>query len=187
MSYRQLEGFTRALHKLVPQLPPGDYSDLRKYSLALNPDPYRHLKEIDEPITIAVDFTGIKVHRTVGWVERKHGKKKRYVKLHFAVYARTKEVVSLEIPTNDVHNIKDRIDVEGPEWKRVVYKRLRTLVEGFNGQVKSRAAYSWLTWQGLGNASIHVCLVLMVVYAVFGVVRRRFREVFGFMSLWGGS
>lgn len=66
MSYRQLERFTRALHRLVPQLPPGDYSDLRKYSLALNPDPYRHLKEIDESITIAVDFTGIKVHRTVG-------------------------------------------------------------------------------------------------------------------------
>ena len=26
MPYRQLEGFTRALHRLVPQLPPGDYS-----------------------------------------------------------------------------------------------------------------------------------------------------------------
>ena len=33
MPYRQLEGFTRALHKLVPQLPSGDYSGLRKRSL----------------------------------------------------------------------------------------------------------------------------------------------------------
>jgi hypothetical protein len=56
----------------------------------------------------------------------------------------------------DVLTVKDRIDVEGPEWMRVVYKRLRAVVEGFNGRVKSRLAYQRLTWQGLGNASIHV-------------------------------
>jgi len=37
--YRQLEGFTIALHRLVLPLPPVDYSDLRKRSLDLNPDP----------------------------------------------------------------------------------------------------------------------------------------------------
>ena len=104
--YRQLEGFTRALHRLVPPLPPGDYSGLRKRSLALNPDPYRHLKETDEPVTIAVDSTGVKVHRAGGWVERKHGKKKRYVKLHFAVDVETKEVVAMEISTDDMHDVK---------------------------------------------------------------------------------
>ncbi|GAG04054.1 unnamed protein product, partial [marine sediment metagenome] len=106
MPYRQLEGFTRALHKLVPQLPPGDYSGLRKRSLALNPDPYHALKETDEPITIAVDSTGVKVHRAGGWVERKHGKKKRYVKLHFAADVKTKEVVAMEVSTDDVHDVK---------------------------------------------------------------------------------
>ena len=68
--------------------------------------------------------------------------------------------------TDDVLTVKDRIDVEGPEYKRVIYKRLRALVEGFIGRVKSRLAYGRLTWQGLGNVSIHVSLVLMVVYAV---------------------
>jgi len=66
----------------------------------------------------------------------------------------------------DVLTVKDRIDVEGPGWKRVIYKRLRAVVEGFNGRAKSRLAYDRLTWQGLGNASIHVGLVLMVAYAV---------------------
>ncbi len=61
---------------------------------------------------------------------------------------------------------RDRIDLEGPKYKRVVYKRLRALVEGFIGRVKSRLAYGRLTWQGLENVSIHVSLVLMVVYAV---------------------
>ena len=66
----------------------------------------------------------------------------------------------------DVLTVKDRIDVEGPEWMRAVYKRLRAVVEGFNGRVKCRLGYGRLTWQGLENASIHVSLVLMVVYAV---------------------
>ena len=104
--YRQLEGFTRSLHKLIPQLPPGDYSGLRKRSLSLNPDPYRHLKETDEPVTIAVDSTGVKVRLAGGWVERKHGKRKRYVKLHFAVDVETKEVVAMEVTTDDVHDVK---------------------------------------------------------------------------------
>ncbi len=104
--YRQLEGFTRSLHKLIPQLPQGDYSGLRKRSLTLNPDPYQALKETDKPITIAVDSTGVKVRLAGGWVERKHGKKKRYVKLHFAVDVETKEIVALEVSTDDVHDVK---------------------------------------------------------------------------------
>ena len=65
----------------------------------------------------------------------------------------------------DVLTVKDRIDVEGPEWKRAIYERMRAMSESLNGRVKSRLAYSRLTWQGLENASIHVSLVLMVVYA----------------------
>ncbi|MCJ7767376.1 transposase [Candidatus Bathyarchaeota archaeon] len=68
-------------------------------------------------------------------------------------------------PTN-VLTVKDRIDVEGPEHLRVIYKGLRAKAESLNGRVKTRLAYSRLTWQGLRNASIHVCLVCCVVYAV---------------------
>ena len=66
----------------------------------------------------------------------------------------------------DVLTVKDRIDVEGPEYKRFVYKRLRSVVEGFIGRVRCRLAYGRLTWQGLENAGIHVSLIFCVVYAV---------------------
>jgi len=66
----------------------------------------------------------------------------------------------------DVLSVRDRIDVEGPDWMRTIYKRLREAAEGFNGRAKSRLAYQRLTWQGLENACIHVGLVLMVAYAV---------------------
>jgi len=57
----------------------------------------------------------------------------------------------------DVLTVKDRIDVEGPEHLRVVYKMLRAKSESLNGRVKVRLAYSRLTWQVLGTlASIRV-------------------------------
>ena len=72
----------------------------------------------------------------------------------------------------DVLTVKDRIDVEGPEHLRVVYKRMRAMVESLNGRVKSRMAFSRFTWQGLGNASVHTCLVLCLVYAAVIVASR---------------
>jgi hypothetical protein len=106
MPYRQLEGFTRSLHTLVPALRPGDYSGLRKRILRLSVDPYRSLKETEEPVSIAVDSTGIKVQKAGGWIERVHGKKKRYVKLHFAVNTETHEVVAMEVSTDDAHDVR---------------------------------------------------------------------------------
>jgi len=66
----------------------------------------------------------------------------------------------------DALSVKDRIDVEGPEYLRSVYHRLRAPAEGFIGRAKSRLAYQRLTWQGVDNACIHVCIVLSVAYAV---------------------
>jgi hypothetical protein len=104
MPYRQLEGFTRGLHRLVPKLPSADYAGLRRRILKLDTTPYQALSEADGPITIAVDSTGIRVHKAGGWVERVHGLRKRYVKLHFAVNVETKEVVAMEVTTDDVHD-----------------------------------------------------------------------------------
>ncbi len=50
---------------------------------------------------------------------------------------------------SDVLTVKDRIDVEGPEHLRVIYKGLRAMSESLNGRVKARLAYSRLTWQGI--------------------------------------
>ena len=107
MPYRQLEGYTRILHRLVPTTPPrADYSGLRRRILSLPVDPYHDLKETNEPVTIAVDSTDISVHKAGGWIERKHGKNKRIVKLHFAVNTVTHEVVSMEVTTDDEHDVK---------------------------------------------------------------------------------
>jgi hypothetical protein len=80
----------------------------------------------------------------------------------------------------EVLSVKDRIDVEGPEYLRCIYHRLRAPTEGLIGRVKSRLALQRLTWQGLDNVCIHVCLVLMVAYAVciaaYGLERPDLRQ-----------
>jgi hypothetical protein len=67
---------------------------------------------------------------------------------------------------SEVLSVKDRIDVDGPEHLRVIYKMLRSKSESLNGRVKARLAFSRLTWQGLRNACIQTCLVFSVVYSI---------------------
>jgi len=68
MPYRQIEGFTRALNRLVPRLPTVDYSWARRLRLDLSP--YESLRGYNGPIVIAVDLSGVSVHKCGGWVER---------------------------------------------------------------------------------------------------------------------
>jgi hypothetical protein len=144
MPYRQLEGYTRALHRLVPQLPPADYSGIRKRILRLNVDPYMHLSRSSDPITIALDSTGVKVEKAGGWIERKHGKKKRYVKLHFAVRVDTHEVVSMEVTTDDVHDSKEAAGLlEGAERRANVEEAL------LDGAYDSEEVYEELERRGI--------------------------------------
>jgi hypothetical protein len=90
MPYRQLEGFTRALHRLIPRLPPVDYSWVRRRILRIDLRPYMSLSSYDGPVSIAVDSSGVRVCRCGGWVERVYGRRKRYIKIHFTVDINTK-------------------------------------------------------------------------------------------------
>ena len=124
MPYRQLEGYTNTLHMLVPELPSGDYSGLRKRILRLPVDPYKGLSDSNEPVCIALDSTGLKVEKAGGWIERKHGKKKRYVKLHFAVRVDTHEVVAMEVTTDDAHDVKEASGLVDGALRRIRVSRV---------------------------------------------------------------
>jgi len=103
LPYRQLEGFTRALNRLLPRLPPADYSGLRRRVLEIDLSPYEGFESSDE-VVIAVDSTGVRVHKAGGWVEREHGKKKRYVKIFFAVDVETKQALAMLVTTDGTHD-----------------------------------------------------------------------------------
>jgi hypothetical protein len=52
------------------------------------------LSGYDEPVSIAVDSSGVRVY----------GRRKRYIKIHFAVDINTKEVISMDVTMDDVHD-----------------------------------------------------------------------------------
>jgi len=102
MPYRQIEGFTRSLHRLIPRLPTIDYSWTGRLRLDLSP--YESLSGYYGPVAIAVDSSGVSVHKCGGWVERLYGGKRRYVKIHFAVDVKMREVLAMYVTTDDIHD-----------------------------------------------------------------------------------
>lgn len=82
--------------------------------------------------------------------------------LHVILWRRLKRRVN----PSDVLSVKDRIDVEGPMHLRSVYHWLWAPNEGLFGRAKCKLNFYRLTWQGLGNVCIHVCLAMSVAYSV---------------------
>jgi hypothetical protein len=144
MPYRQVEGFTRALSRLIQRLPTVDYSWVRRRMLGLDLSPYESLRGCDGPVVIAVDSSGVSVHKCGGWVERLYGRKKRYVKIHFAVDVRTKEVLAMDVTTDDIH------DSEVLPSLIANASRHRSIAEAFmDGAYDSSKTYALLRKMGI--------------------------------------
>jgi len=55
----------------------------------LDLSPYESLSGYDGPVAIAVDSSGVSVHKCGGWVVRLYGGRRRCVKIRFAVDVKT--------------------------------------------------------------------------------------------------
>lgn len=114
LPYRQSEGFIRAMAKYVDGLQVPDYSTIdrrvNKLSLSLE----ETLVKSNGPVSIAVDASGMKVHNGGDWIRRVWRVKKGYLKIHFAVNIKTKQVVSMDVSSEKVH--------DGKRLKRLVKK-----------------------------------------------------------------
>ena len=104
LPYRQLEGFTSGLSKYVEGLTVPDYTtlDRRVNSLDLNFD--EALTVSSEPVYVALDSTGIKVHNSGDWIRRRFKVRKGYLKVHIAVNVETKQIVAFEVTREYVHD-----------------------------------------------------------------------------------
>ena len=102
LPYRQTEGFVKALSKYMEGLPAPDYTTLHKRMNRLNVD--LGVKDIqpDEPLSIAVDASGIKVANSGDWIRRVWKVRKGYLKIHLAVDVKHKEIVAIEVTSEKV-------------------------------------------------------------------------------------
>ena len=95
LPYRQLEGFTRALSKWEPRREVPDYLTtcrrVNRLDIGLEPR-----LNPDEPVTLAVDASGIKVADRGEWIRTKWRRRRGFLKIHIAVNIETKQIVAVE-------------------------------------------------------------------------------------------
>jgi len=144
LPYRQLEGFTRGLSKYVDGVRAPDYTTLNRRVNRLNISINETLVKLDEPVYIALDSTGIKVHNSGDWIRRRFKVRKGYLKVHIAVNVKTKQIISLDVTREYVH--------DGKRLRRLVEEsRRRVNVKGVigDGAYDSRQNFKLLAKRGI--------------------------------------
>jgi Transposase DDE domain len=111
LPYRQTEGIIKATGKnIIPNHP--SYGQICRRLSRLDIDSSSSRIEDDDDddygdIVIAIDSTGIKVTNRGQWLRDKWNiRKKGYLKIHVAVNVKTKEILSLEVTDEKVHDGK---------------------------------------------------------------------------------
>lgn len=102
LPYRSLEGFARSLMKLLQlEQDVPDHSHISRRSKTLQVEIPRQSR--NEPRHVVVDSTGLKIYGEGEWKVRKHGasKRRRWIKVHLATDADTKDILAVEVTTDD--------------------------------------------------------------------------------------
>jgi hypothetical protein len=106
LPYRQTEGFVTFLSKHIDGLKAPDYSALNRRVNKLDIQLEDSLLKSNDPVSIAVDSTGVKVHNGGDWMRHVWKVRKGYLKIHFAVNIKTKQFVSMDVTSEKVHDSK---------------------------------------------------------------------------------
>jgi len=137
LPFRQEEGFVNALSKHVEGLKVPDYTTIWERTQDL--DMTLEGVKTNQPISVAIDSSGIKVSNSGDWIRKKWKVKRGYLKIHFAVDIRTKQVVSMDVSSEKVR--------DGKRLKRLVDRaeesvRVRRVLG--DGAYDSRANFNFL-------------------------------------------
>ena len=144
LPYRQTEGFIRAISKHVDGLQAPDYSTIDRRVNKQNLGLEDTLVRSKDPVSIAVDASGIKVHNGGDWIRRVWKVKKGYLKIHFAVDIKTGQIVSMDVSSEKVHDGKRLKKLVKKASKNVRVKRVLA-----DGAYDSRENFSFLSDQGI--------------------------------------
>ena len=142
--YRQTEGFVHFLSRFVEGLQAPDYSTIDRRVNRLHVDLDESLLRSNNPVSIAVDSSGVKVHNGGDWIRHVWKVKKGYLKIHFAVDTKTGQVVSMDVSSEKVG--------DGKRLKRLVKRaeekvRVRRVLA--DGAYDSKANFNFLAQEGI--------------------------------------
>ena len=137
LPFRQEEGFVKSISRYVDGLKAPDWSTIweRTKSLDMKLDGVR----TDQPISVAIDSSGIKVTNSGDWMRKKWKVKRGYLKIHLAVDARSKQAVSMQVTEESVSDGSQT----GPLVQEAMSKNEIGRVYG-DGAYDSRANFNFL-------------------------------------------
>jgi hypothetical protein len=111
LPYRQTEGIAQGHAKgKVPSIP--NYTTINRrinrLDIQIKDTDTKNKEFKDEYIIIAIDSTGIKVTNRGQWIQDKWNvRTKGYLKIHIAVNLKTKEILSMKVTDEHVHDSKE--------------------------------------------------------------------------------
>ena len=99
MPYRQMEGFSITLSKVLPGLQSADYTTLFR-RIQRMPIVLPEIQEQGDELVVAVDSTGIKVTNRGEWMREMGRVRRGWIKAHIIVDVKSKDLLGIEI-TNE--------------------------------------------------------------------------------------
>lgn len=103
--YRMVQGIVRGLSEYV-RIEEIHFTHIRRRMIKIKPSIVND-NDTEEPIALVVDASGLTVSKKGDYIEEKWiRKKKEFIKLHIAVDAKSKKVVSFRITRGNVHEAK---------------------------------------------------------------------------------
>jgi hypothetical protein len=101
MPYRQMEGFTLALSKVLPGLESADYSTLFR-RIKQMPLVLPEIHDRNEDLVVAIDSTGIKGTNRGEWMREMWRIHRGWIKAHIIVDVKSKDLLGIEITNEQV-------------------------------------------------------------------------------------
>jgi IS5 family transposase len=146
LPFRQEEGFVNVLSKHVEGLKGvPDYTTI--WERTQNLDMNLNRVNTNEPISLAIDSSGIKVSNSGDWIRKKWKVKRGYLKIHLAVDARSKQAVSMQVTEE---SISDGSQIEPLVQQAMVKNRVDRAYA--DGAYDSRANFNFLASNGIDPA-----------------------------------
>lgn len=105
LSCRAVESLLAFLGKHILLLKKPDHSTIHRRITKLKLDIHDSIKH-RKGLIVSIDSSGLKVHNRGEWIRHKHRVRRGYLKIHFAVNTKTREIIELESTKEEIHDNK---------------------------------------------------------------------------------
>jgi len=123
LSFRALESIIGFLQQYIPRLKGIDHSTIHSRTNALDSHMGSSVKH-KKGLVVSIDSSGLKVHNRGEWIRHKHAVRRGYLKIHFAVNTKTREIVALDTTKEEVGDNRKFRPLVGRMLKKYTLKKV---------------------------------------------------------------